>query len=244
MTIRILINGANGKMGKETVKALSEQADFTVVAETHKDQDLAAEINQHKPQIVIDFTNAAVAFKNAKTIIECGVHPVIGTTGLTANEIDLLQKDCAKIKLGGLIAPNFSLGALLMMKYAKEIARYFPDVEIIEMHHPQKWDSPSGTSIRTAELIAETRKAQPKKVEKNKETLPGARGALCQEIPIHSIRLPGLIAHQQIMFGGLGETLTIRHDSIDRQCFMPGVILACQKVMGLDRLVYGLEHFI
>ena len=241
MTIRVLVNGAHGKMGQVTVKAISADPDFVLAGETDKDDSLAAEIKNKKADVVIDFTNADVAFKNTQIIIEAGAHPVIGTTGLRSEQIKTLQDLCKKNQLGGIIAPNFSLGAILMMKYAKEIANYFPNVEIIEMHHDGKLDSPSGTSIRTAELLAPVCKNAAKP---SRETIPGARGANFENIHIHAIRLPGLIAHQQIIFGGLGETLTIRHDSLDRQCFMPGVRLAAKKVMELKELVYGLEHLI
>ena len=241
MTIRILVNGARGKMGQVTVKAISNDPDFILAGEADKDNDLAAEIKNKKADVVIDFTNADVAFKNTQIIIEAGAHPVIGTTGLRSEQIKALQDLCKKRQLGGVIAPNFSLGAILMMKYAKEVAHYFPNVEIIEMHHDGKLDSPSGTAIRTAELLTSACKNP---VKPSRETIPGARGANVENIHIHAIRLPGLVAHQQIIFGGIGETLTIRHDSLDRQCFMPGVCLAAKRVMGLKELMYGLEHLI
>ncbi len=245
MIIRILINGAQGKMGQETVKAISEHSkDFTLVAKTGKNDDLTKAICHHKPQVVIDFTNADSVFKNTQIIIEAGVRPVIGTSGLLKNQIALLQKHCAELKLGGIIVPNFSLGAVLMMKCAKEIAHHFPIVEIIEAHHAGKLDSPSGTAIRTAELITSNRNEKPHLPPHTKETLPGARGANYENISIHSIRLPGIIANQEVMFGAPGETLSIKHTTLDRQCFMPGVLLACSKVMELDRLVYGLEELI
>lgn len=245
MTIRILINGAQGKMGQETVKAVSEHSsDFTLVAKTGKNDDLTKAIRDHKPQVVIDFTNADVAFKNTQTIIETGAHPVIGTSGLLKNQIASLQKRCIELKLGGIIVPNFSLGAVLMMKCAKEIARHFPMVEIIEAHHAGKLDSPSGTAMRTAELITLSRTKEPQLPTDTKATLTGARGANYGNIPIHSIRLPGIIANQEVIFGSPGETLCIKHTTIDRLCFMPGVLLACKKVLELDRLVYGLEELI
>ena len=237
--IRVLISGASGKMGQFAVKTIQADPDFTLVGQLNRTHDLAVQIKETKPQVVIDFTNAKVVLKNIETIIDAGIHPVIGTSGLVKQQIDQLEKRCADLKLGGIIAPNFSLGAVLMMKHAAEIAKYFPHVEIIEMHHDRKLDSPSGTAIRTAEMMASHTETMAKPTQ---ETIPGARGAHYQNIPIHAIRLPGLVAHQQIIFGGTGETLTIRHDSIDRQCFMPGVVLACKKVMGLNRLVYGLEH--
>ena len=238
--INVLVNGANGKMGQLIVKTLDQHPEFNLVSQTGKNHDLASEIKKSNANVVVDVTNAECVLNNLEIIIDAGAHPVIGTSGLIENQVRPFQDRCAKLKLGGIIAPNFSLGAVLMMKYAQDMAAYFPQVEIIEMHHDGKLDSPSGTAVRTAELLAKSRK----KICANKsekETLPHARGAVFEDIHIHAIRLPGIVAQQQIIFGGTGETLTLRHDAIDRQCFMPGVVLACQKVMGLDHLVYGLE---
>lgn len=244
MTIRILINGANGKMGQITAKTIENCADFALVGTLGRKDNLAHEIKNTKADIVIDLTNAEAVLENTKTIIESGARPVIGTSGLMKEQIQLLQKRCAELKLGGIVAPNFSLGAVLMMKHAQEIATYFPNVEIIEMHHDGKLDSPSGTAIYTADMLATKRATIPPSSKNTREIVAGARGATYQQIPIHSIRLPGLVAHQEIIFGGTGETLTLRHDSIDRQCFMPGIILACKKVMKLNELVYGLENIL
>lgn len=244
MTIRVLVNGAKGKMGQTTVKTIANCADFTLVGSIDCHDHLAQEIKKNKAEVVIDFTNAEVVFNNTQIIIAAGARPVIGTSGLVTEQIHQLQKQCAQLKLGGIIAPNFSLGAVLMMKYAQQIATYFPHVEIIEMHHDGKLDSPSGTAMRTAELLATARTPTSSSPKTTRETLPGARGASYQHVPIHSVRLPGLVAHQQIIFGGSGETLTIRHDSIDRECFMSGVIIACKKVMQLKKLVYGLEQIL
>lgn len=244
MTIRVLVNGADGKMGQATVNAIKLDPHLSLVAQIGRGNNLANEIKKNNAQVVIDFTNAESVMKNTEIIIDAGVHPVIGTTGFLHEQVEKLQDQCARLKLGGIIAPNFSLGAVLMMKHAQEIAKYFSHIEIIEMHHAGKLDSPSGTAVRTAEMLSATRLSEPTLPKNTKETIPGARGASYKQIPIHSIRLPGLIAHQQIMFGGMGETLTIRHDSIDRQCFMPGVILACKKVMELKKLVYGLEEIL
>ena len=221
MTIRVLVNGALGKMGLETVKAVEQDKELSLVAKTDAGDDLIKMMKDSKAQVVVDFTNANVSYQNAKIIIAAGVHPVIGSTGISSTQVKELQKICLAKKLGGVIAPNFSIGALLMMKYAKEAARYFSKAEIIEMHHDQKIDAPSGTALRTAEMISITKKT-----------------------PIHSVRLPGLVAHQMVILGGNGETLTIRHDSIDRQAFMPGVMLACKEVMNLNQLIYGLEHLL
>lgn len=244
MSIRILVNGANGKMGQITVQTLTQHSNFTVVGTTGRGDNLAEEIKKSKAQVVVDLTNADVVLKNIQTIIEAGAHPVIGTSGLVKEQIIKLQEQCTKLKLGGLIVPNFSVGAVLMMKCAKEIAKYFPNVEIIEMHHDGKLDSPSGTAVRTAEMIAEARVNNPSIPLNVRETIPGARGACYQQTPIHAVRLAGMVAHQQVIFGSLGETLTIRHDAIDRQCFMAGMLLACNKVSELKTLVYGLEHIL
>lgn len=242
MTIRILVNGAQGKMGQATVNAITNHSDLTLVGQTGPTDDLAAEIKQSQAQVVVDFTNADVVLKNTLTIINAGAHPVIGTSGLLAEQVKALQARCAELKLGGIIAPNFSLGAVLMMKHAQAIVKYFPHVEIIEMHHDGKLDSPSGTAVRTAEMLAvERTPSSSTNKKKTREVVPGARGATYQDISIHSVRLPGLVAHQQIIFGGTGETLTLRHDSIDRISFMPGVCLACIKVVALKELIYGLE---
>lgn len=243
MPIRVLVNGAEGKMGNEIVKALQQDKDFELVGATDKEDDLAKVIETSKTQIVIDFTASSVAFHNASIIIEAGVHPVIGTTGFLPDQIQELKKRCARKKLGGIIAPNFSIAAVLAMQFSQQISKYFPHSEIIEMHHNTKEDSPSGTAIRTAELIAAAR-LETYPIKKTRETIPGARGANHQEVAIHAVRLPGLVAHLMVMFGGRGEMLTIRHDSLHRESFMPGVKLACKKVLELHELVFGLEHLL
>lgn len=240
MSIRVLINGSKGRMGQAAVKAISHDSELELIAETGRGDDLNLAIQRHKPDVVVDFTNAEAVLQTTKIIIENNVRPVIGTSGLLPEQIRKFQAECEKMQLGGIIAPNFSLGAVLMMKYAREAVKYFPHVEIIEMHHDGKLDSPSGTAMRTAEMMAEVREKLT--VKSSREIIPGSRGAMHHEIPIHAIRLPGLIAHQQVIFGDTGETMTIRHDSVDRISFMPGVCLACKKVMSLNTLVYGLEH--
>ena len=230
-------------MGKESVKAVSEDPDLDLVAQTDLGDNLPGEISQTKAQVVVDFTTAAAAMKNADCIIESGARPVIGTSGLLPEQVAELQNLCDKQNLGGIIVPNFAIGAVLMMKYSQDAAKYFPHVEVIEMHHDRKADAPSGTAIKTANLLAESRGSAPPTVDE-KEILSGARGANAEDIRIHSVRLPGLVAHQEVIFGGQSQTLTIRHDSIHRDSFMPGVCLACKKVMDLNELVYGLEHLL
>lgn len=241
--IRVLVNGAGGKMGRETVQAIQQDPAFILVGENHRDEDLVAKIQVTGPQVVVDFTQASIGYENAKKVIEAGVHPVIGTSGFLLPQVESLQTICLTRRLGGLIAPNFSIGVLLMMQYAKAAAVHFSHAEIIEMHHEQKQDYPAGTAMKTAEMMAE-QQVMNVDIPVGKAVLANARGASYQGIPIHSIRLPGIMARQEIIFGSLGETLTIKHDCIDRRAYMPGVLLACKKVIGLTELVYGLENLL
>jgi 4-hydroxy-tetrahydrodipicolinate reductase len=242
--IRVLVNGAKGRMGQEVVKAVTTAADLELVDQTDLGDDLIARIKASQAQAVVDFTTAAVAFENTRKILEAGVHPVVGTSGLLAEQVAELQQLAKDKDIGGLIAPNFAIGAVLLMKYAQDAAKYLPDVEVIELHHNRKADAPSGTAVKTAQLIAEARQEIPKALVEEKELFEGARGSEVHGVRVHSLRLPGLVAHQEVIFGGTGETLTIRHDSIHRESFMPGVCLACRKVIGTQQLFYGLEHLL
>lgn len=243
MPIRILVNGAHGRMGQEAIKTISNQADFELVAQAGRGDDLAALIKLSQAQVVLDLSIASVVYENLITIINANVHPVIGTSGLLPAQIVEMQQRCAQKKLGGIIAPNFSLGAVLMMHFAQLAAPFFPDVEIIEMHHDGKEDAPSGTAIKTANLIAAARITAASKKNLH-ETVAGSRGARVNEIPVHAIRLPGVVAAQEVIFGGQGETLSIRDNAINREAYMPGICLACRKVMTLSELIYGLEKII
>lgn len=260
--IRVMVCGAYGKMGREVLKAVHKDEQLSVVGavDINSDfadvgelvgvgkigvvvgNDLATVISETKPQVMVDFTSPDSVMSNIRTAVASGVCPVVGTTGLSAADVEEVRGLCKKYRGNAVIAPNFSVGAVLMMQLAVNAAKYFPHVEIIELHHDQKLDAPSGTAIRTAELIAAQRgtmrQGHPKEVEK----LAGARGAEVTGIRLHSVRLPGLVAHQEVLFGGLGQTLNIRHDSISRESFMPGVLLACKKVLTVDGLVYGLEN--
>ncbi|MDP2562616.1 4-hydroxy-tetrahydrodipicolinate reductase [Psychrobium sp. 1_MG-2023] len=239
--IKVLVNGAQGRMGKEAVKAISNDAALTVVGEIDYQDDLATAIAQYQPQVVVDFTAASAGFANTQTILNAGACPVIGTSGFVEEQVKQLQALSKEKQLGGLIAPNFSVGAVLMMKFAAEAAKYLPDVEVIEAHSPQKEESPSGTGLRTAEMISAARTASPMTTS-DKELIEGARGAELEGVKLHSIRLPGVVAQQTVFFGGLSETLKIEHNSQHRESFMPGVVLACKKVVERTELVYGLEH--
>jgi len=243
--IKVGVLGARGRMGAEVVKAVSEAADLELVAAL----DLGDSLDQLKTsgaQVVVDFTTPDSVMANLEFLISNGINSVVGTTGFDADRISKLEKlIAAKPKVGVLIAPNFAIGAVLMMEFATKAAKYFESAEIIELHHPNKVDAPSGTASRTAELMSKARKeagmsAMP---DATSTSLDGARGASVGDIPVHSVRLRGLIAHQEVLLGGLGETLTIRHDSLDRAGFMPGVLLGVRKVISQPGLTFGLEKF-
>jgi len=223
--IKVIVNGAKGKMGAETVKAVQRESDLDLVAQLDLGDNLAAAIEKHKAEVVVDFTVPDAAMGNIRTILSSMAHAVVGTTGITKNDLTEIEGLCEKYKVNCLVAPNFAVGAVLMMQFAREAAKHMTHAEIIEMHHPQKKDKPSGTALKTAQMM--------------KESL-GERA----EIPIHSVRLPGLVAHQEVIFGGVGQTLTIRHDTNSRESFMPGVILAVRKIKKLKGLVYGLENIL
>jgi 4-hydroxy-tetrahydrodipicolinate reductase len=253
--ITVLVSGAAGRMGREVVRAVLGAGDLTLVAAVdpaHSGEqlgegtdlvvsgDLAAAIEQTRPQVMVDFTHPSVVAGNIATALGRGVHCVVGTTGIDATSLEALA-EAAPAGTCLFVAPNFALGAVLMMRFAAEAARYLPHVEIIELHHDRKADAPSGTALRTAALIAEARTTVPTVPGRETEVAEGARGALVDDVTIHSVRLPGLVAHQDVLFGGQGQTLSIRHDSIDRTSFMPGVLLAIRGIIGRSGLVVGLE---
>jgi 4-hydroxy-tetrahydrodipicolinate reductase len=262
--IKVAVAGANGRMGREVVKMVLGDPELTLVAAISRSSagmdagqmvglepcgvavsnDLELALVEAKPDVIVDFTTPQSVLSNATTAIRHKVRPVIGTTGLTPNDIETLDKLCKDQGIGGIIAPNFSIGAILMMKFAAQAAKYMPHVEIIEYHGDQKLDAPSGTSIKTAELISRTRQEFRQGNPKEEETIEGARGGYYNGFRIHSVRLPGVFAQQEVIFGAFGQTLKIRHDSYDRAGYMPGVNVAVKKVMGLTGITYGFEHFI
>jgi 4-hydroxy-tetrahydrodipicolinate reductase len=233
--IRVIVNGAKGRMGQESVKAVQSDPALELVAATDIGDDLCETIKSTGAEVVVDFTLASVGFQNAKTILKSGARPVIGTSGFDKKSVEELSLLVKEKNLGGIIAPNFAIGAVLMMKFAKEAAKYLPDVEIIELHHDKKEDFPSGTAVKTAELIADGR--DPEFFAKEDQ----GRAVYHAGVPIHSVRLPGYVAHQEVVFGGPAQTLSLRHDSIHRESFMPGVVLACKEVVKLNELVFGLD---
>ena len=251
--IKVLVNGAKGRMGREAVAAVRSESDLELVAETDLGDDLESAIRESGAQVVVDFTVPASAAKNTETILEAGACPVVGTTGFEADDIRRLESRAQELARGGVIAPNFALGAVLLMKFAAEASAHLSGIEVIELHHNQKADAPSGTALKTVEMIhaargddssSSTRGIEPAGVAGEQERIPGVRGGRYLGIPVHSVRLPGLVAHQVVLLGGPGQILTLRHDVTSRSAFMPGVILAVRKVLQLKRLYYGLEKIL
>jgi 4-hydroxy-tetrahydrodipicolinate reductase len=222
--IRVVVSGAAGRMGTTVCGAVEDAGDMELVERVDPDLGVTLEhaLTHSQPDVVVDFSVPDTVFQNARMCLEHDTHVVVGTTGLAPDEVDQLRSDAERSKGNCLIAPNFAIGAVLMMEAAKLIAPHMADCEIVELHHEAKVDAPSGTAKRTAELIEEA----------------GGR----KDPPIHSVRLPGLVASQEVIFGGLGQTLTVRHDTTSRDSFMPGVLLAVRKVAEVDGLLVGLEH--
>lgn len=243
--IKVIINGAQGKMGRTTVSAIANEKDLQRVAQTTRTDDLSQIIKTHQADVVIDFTTPDAVFDNTKKIIEAGARAVIGTSGLTGEQIKILSALCSEKKIGCIIAPNFSIGAILLMRYAQDAAKYFPDAEIIEYHHPKKLDAPSGTAKKTAELISQN-KSQANLSTPIDEQLQNhaSRGLRYCSIPIHAVRMSGIFADNQVLFGNESETLLLHHRASDRYAMMPGLFLCCRKVMTLNHLIYGMENIL
>jgi 4-hydroxy-tetrahydrodipicolinate reductase len=243
--IKVGVLGANGRMGSEVVKAVSSAQGLDLVA-TLDVGDSLEKLVTSGAEVVVDFTTPDAVMGNLDFLVKAGINVVVGTTGFDEKRIEKIQsllKDHPAV--GVLIAPNFAIGAVLMMEFAEKAARYFESAEIIELHHPDKVDAPSGTASRTAQLMSQARKnaGLSKMPDATTTSIDGARGAIVGDIPVHSVRARGLVAHQEVIFGGLGETLTIRHDSLDRAGFMPGVILGIRKIIENPGLIHGLEKF-
>ena len=243
--MKVAVLGAKGRMGAETVAAIESANDLTLSAAL----DLGDSLDQlvkTGTEVVVDFTHPDSVMKNLEFVINNGIHVVVGTTGFDDKKLSDLKNLLSKNpKVGALIAPNFGLGAVLMMQFSQKAAQYFESVEIIELHHANKVDAPSGTAIRTAELITDARKQSKKDAmpDASKTIIPGARGAKVGDVPIHSVRSHGYVAHQEVIFGDAGETLSIRHDSINRAGFMPGVLIGVRNVATHPGLTIGLENY-
>ncbi|MCM3077865.1 MULTISPECIES: 4-hydroxy-tetrahydrodipicolinate reductase [Brevibacillus] len=245
--IRVAVAGANGRMGQEVVNMLGqdEQLVYTGAMDTRGDDAaVRARMEEMRPDVLVDFTTPHSVYRHLEICLQNGVRPVVGTTGLTPEQIQEMTKRFEEAELGCIVAPNFAIGAILCMKFAAMAAKYMPHVEIIELHHDRKLDAPSGTALKTAEMITAVREEYKQGHPEEKETIPGARGAEYQGFRIHSVRLPGMVAHQEVLFGATGQTLSIRHDSINRESFMPGVNMAIKAVMNMNGFIYGLEHLI
>ena len=273
-SIPVIVNGAAGKMGREVIKAVAEASDLILMGAIdttpeHQGKD-AGELaglseplevpitnqlepmlayvageRQMQPGVLVDFTHPDAVYNNIRSAIAYGIRPVVGTTGLSPAQLEELADFAEKASTGCLIIPNFSIGMVLLQEAAVRASQYFDHVEIIELHHNQKADAPSGTAIQTAQLLGELGKTFNTAIVEETEKIAGARGSLADEgIRIHSIRLPGLIAHQEVIFGAAGQIYTLRHDTSDRACYMPGVLLAIRKVNQLKSLVYGLEKIL
>jgi len=268
--LKVTVCGARGKMGSEAVKAVWEDPETELVgavdiagvgedigpAAAGKNLNvtvsgnLGEAIETCRPDVVVDFTTPASVMENLTICLEKNIPPVVGTTGLTEADFEQVKILTEKHSTGAIIVPNFALGAVLMMRFARMAARFFPRAEIIELHHDGKVDSPSGTAIKTAEMMSKEKEGENScgyKTSREKdylEKVPGARGGNAQGIHIHSVRLPGLVAHQEVILGGEGQTLTIKHDSLNRRSFMPGLLLAVKKAPRVKGMVYGLEHLL
>jgi 4-hydroxy-tetrahydrodipicolinate reductase len=257
--VRVGVVGAAGRMGAEVCRAVAAADDLALVAAVDPSRagdalvdvagvagdlrlaaDLAA-LTAAAVDVAVEFTGPDSVGTNLCWLLEHGIHAVVGATGIGAEDLARARSLADEGTANALVAPNFAIGAVLLMRFATEAARHLPHAEVIELHHDRKVDAPSGTALRTAELIAEARATAPD-VPLGDERHPGARGADHEGVRVHSVRLPGLVAHQEVIFGGPGQTLTLRHDSLDRSSFMPGVLLGCRRVADLDGLVLGLEH--
>ncbi|RLU96572.1 4-hydroxy-tetrahydrodipicolinate reductase [Streptomyces griseocarneus] len=244
--LRVAVIGAHGRIGSEAVRAVEAAEDMELVAALGRGDELKT-LTEAGAQVAVELTHPDSVMDNLEFCVANGIHGVVGTTGWTEDRLARLTGWLdAKPGTGVLIAPNFSIGAVLTMTFARQAARFFESVEVVELHHPNKADAPSGTATRTAQLIAEARREagcapQP---DATTTSLPGARGADVDGVPVHAVRLRGLLAHQEVLFGDTGETLTIRHDSLHHSCFMPGILLGARRVVTTPGLTFGLENFL
>ena len=244
--INVGVLGAGGRMGTEVVRAVNAADDLELVAMVD-DGDWLFDIANAGAQVVVDFTRPDVVMENIRFCIDQNIHCVVGTTGFDEAKLATVAEWLApKPDVGVVVAPNFGIGAVLLMKFAQEAARFFPSVEVVELHHPNKVDAPSGTAVRKARVVAAGRRAAglPASPDATTDSLPGARGADVEGVAVHAVRLTGLVAHQEVLMGAAGETLTLRHDSYDRASFMPGVLVAVREISRRPGLTVGIESFL
>ncbi|HDP69205.1 MAG TPA: 4-hydroxy-tetrahydrodipicolinate reductase [Actinobacteria bacterium] len=259
----VVVCGASGKMGREVCRAVYEDLELSLVGAVDVscvgqdigelvglgkigifiEDDLKTILNKLSPRVVVDFTNPNVVMDNIRMVINCGINSVVGTTGFTGDDLAEIESLLEGKDVGIVIAPNFAIGAVLMMKFSEKALKYFSNAEIIELHHDKKVDAPSGTALKTAEMMSSSNNITCSN-STEREIIKGVRGGEFKNIHIHSVRLPGLVAHQEVIFGSKGQTLTIRHDSIDRTSFMPGVLMAVKQVEKFKGLTYGLDRLL
>ena len=258
MTTKIIVAGPRGKMGSEAIEMIRETEGFELVAcLDRKGSDVGDKILDvpvfHDPEtcftevdadILVDLTTPQVGYAHTEAAIKHHIRPVVGTSGFTNDQITELKKLAKEHNVSGIIAPNFAVGAVLLMKFSQLAAKYFPDVEIIEKHHDQKLDAPSGTAMKTADMITQVREPKKQGHPDEKETLAGARGGDVEGVRVHSVRLPGLVAHEEVIFGGKAQIFTLKHDSMNRGSFMDGIKLSIEEVLKKDELIYGLENIL
>ncbi len=257
--IRVVVTGATGRMGNQVALALAAEPGFELTGLVSRRASggrlagwegvpaaptVGELLEQVQADALVDFTVAEAAFENARAALRRRVAPVIGTSGLTPDQVAALADEARTAGVGGAVVPNFAVGAVLMMHLARQAARFFDTAEIIELHHDGKADAPSGTALATARLLAEVRPEGFRRNVPAKEPLPGSRGAEYGGVSIHAVRLPGLVAHQEVIFGGRGQTLTIRHDSTSRESFIPGVLMAIRRVVETREFYFGLEKIL
>lgn len=260
--IRVVVYGALGRVGKEVVNATCKDPDLKLVGAVDAkadgnslplpvgsgtiplSKDMGSILTHTEPRVIVDFSTAEASMAMARVAVKQKVNLVIGSTGFSAENLEEIDRLARANGVGAVVASNFALGAVLMIHLAKMAAKYFDNVEIIELHHDQKLDAPSGTAVSTARAIAEARGKPFVHPKVQKETVAGARGAELQGVALHSVRLPGLMAHQEVIFGTSGQTLIIRHDTINRECYMPGVVMAVKKVVELKGLTIGLDKLL
>lgn len=241
--LRVGVLGARGRMGQEVCRAVEAADDLDLVA-TVDEGDPLQRLADAGAQVVVDFTHPSTVADDIRFCVEQGIHCVVGTSGVTAGMLESIRGWLEpKPDLGVMVVPNFGIGAVLSMRFAAQAARFFESVEVVELHHPDKADAPSGTAYRTAQVVAEARAAAglPPGPDATTSDPDGARGAVVEGVHVHAVRMAGLVAHQEILLGTRGETLTIRHDSLDRASFMPGVLLAVRGILGRPGLTVGLE---
>ncbi|RAP27127.1 4-hydroxy-tetrahydrodipicolinate reductase [Candidatus Marinamargulisbacteria bacterium SCGC AG-333-B06] len=242
--INVLINGANGKMGQAAVQAVSADDTLSLVASLDKEDSLEQTLSNHSVDVVVDLTHPSCVYDHVKTILNASCHAVVGTTGLTDAQLHECGELASRKNKSLLVCPNFAIGAILLMRFSQQAAKFMDRCEIIEYHHDKKADSPSGTAIKTADLIAESHSSINQPSLKDTELIQGSRGGQKHNIPIHSIRVPGLVANQDVIFGANGETLTLKHETISRDAFMPGLLIAIKATSSHTGLTYGLENLL